>query len=98
MYAVSAHAREGEPGSHYWEKGREQVMWELAGVFAGDTACGPEVEESRETPQDLRVRLWQPRRPLGWRTMRSDESGKAGRCCAAPGCVFTADCAPCELV
>lgn len=45
-----------EPGSHYWEKGKG-VIWEPAGVFAGDTECGPEVEEYRAAPQGLRVRL-----------------------------------------
>lgn len=31
-------------------------MWEPAGTFAGDTERGPEVEEPRAAPQELRAR------------------------------------------
>lgn len=74
-------------------------MWEPAGVFAGYTERGPEVEEPRAAPQELRATLWRRRRPLGWRrTMRSDGSGAGGRFSAAPGSESAADCAACEQV
>lgn len=38
--AASAHARESGQGSHSGSGDGEQVMWEPAGAFAGDTRAG----------------------------------------------------------